>query len=254
MGMSALSRMWNTGKATLIRPGLKMDPGPNIPYSKSPSPQFPAIDIINKTQNLETENNQFVIEIQDSENEKKENLELGSHNWPFEHSTKHREPDDEGGVNSDSSNDGDNLKLSTLEKNNIDYPCCTKESKKFYKEHSQLQRRCKQLDIDWEILDRICEAQAIQKEVCETCKTTKNQLYLMISTYGTAGPLKTVLYCICKELQEKYFPLNETLSLNFTSFDTISTIYNFAQKNNKENNYIYGIQEQSTVPGKNTYV
>ena len=140
----------------------------------------------------------------------------------------------------ESEEEEDLMTLPQLKKSSVDYPCCTPEMRDFFKRRKELQWQYQKLQFDWKILDRICLAKAIQKEVCEACKTTGNSLYLMLSTYGKTGPMKTVLYCVCQELEEKYFPLNETLSINFATSDTISAIYNFVRKNDDANKFLYG--------------
>ena len=131
--------------------------------------------------------------------------------------------------------------LSHLKKSSVDYPCCTPDMRTFFKRRKELQEQYQKLHFDWNILDRICHAKSIEKEVCDACRSSGSVLYLMLSTYGKLGPMKTVLYCVCQELDEKYFPLNETLSVNFATSDTISAIYNFVQKNNEANKYVYGL-------------
>ena len=141
---------------------------------------------------------------------------------------------------SSESESGDSMVLAKLKKSSVDYPCCTPEMRNFFKRRKELQWQYQKLQFDWKILDRICLAKAIEKEVCEACKATRNSLYLMLSTYGARGPMKVVLHCVCTELDGKYFPLNETLSINFATSDTITAIYNFVRKNEDANKFLYG--------------
>ena len=112
-----------------------------------------------------------------------------------------------------------------------DEPCCDKSrqddiSKKNYP--------------DWEMVDSICKSKGVDVHICQTCRDTKNLLYTMLSTYGLENsPKKIVVHCLCTTLGGKYFPLDETRSLQFSSGDLISTIYNHIHATEQRNRFTF---------------
>ena len=96
-------------------------------------------------------------------------------------------------------------------------------------------------DIDWYVIDRICNVKRINQEICPACRVTNNMQYLMISSFGVgSGTIKFLMYCVCKDLDLKYLPMDETVSLKFSSSDIITTIFNFIHKQELRNSYVFG--------------